>query len=416
MGKKQRRFRLDDVTAELLGCEINKSKRYRLSNSQLDVLNGMNGLDEGQSSVSLPNDYKKTQPFVLSAWNNKDGSMMDINEYCAVYNLPRQDISSYKLISHTGTPYYNIVFRENVGDIDNIDFNAVITRVVNGMSIVPNKFRGTKRSKADKFTRLVYSDAHIGMDTNSEGTAMYSVKWGKSAIKKSMYRMCESVMEHKVGDVLYIDELGDMLDGYNGLTTRGGHKLPQSMSNEDAFELALFFKMEMLSQLSMEFNKIVCHNICNDNHAGSFGAVLNHAFKVAAEIKFPNVEVINVMEFIGHYFVGKHAFIISHGKDKKSLKFGFRPQLDTKQIEKIDHYLKYNGIYNKAEFIEFGKGDSHQLILDYSTSQDFDYFNYPALSPSSEWVQTNYKRGSRGFVVQKVSSIENEKIVIPIFL
>ena len=48
--------------------------------------------------------------------------------------------------------------------------------------------------------------------------------------------------------------------------------------------------------------------------------------------------------------------------------------------------------------IEFSKGDSHQYIFDSSSSDRFDYFNYPAFSPSSSWVQTNFKKGKSGFV------------------
>ena len=107
--------------------------------------------------------------------------------------------------------------------------------------------------------------------------------------------------------------------------------------------------------------------------------------------------------------MGKHCFVISHGKDSKSLKFGFKPVLDSKQIEKIDQYIKQNEIYKQCDFIEFSKGDSHQLILDYATSDDFDYCNYLAFSPSSEWVQTNFKKGRSGFVFSNVDYNDNLK-------
>jgi len=79
----------------------------------------------------------------------------------------------------------------------------------------------------------------------------------------------------------------------------------------------------------------------------------------------------------------------------KTLKFGFKPVLDTKQIEKIDNYIKQHNLY--SYIIEFSKGDSHQKILDDSTSDSFGYYNYGAFSPSSEWVQTNFKKGSSFF-------------------
>ena len=51
---------------------------------------------------------------VASAWDSEKGGYMDIDVYCKHYNLPRQDVRSYKLVTHTGTPFYNIAFHENV--------------------------------------------------------------------------------------------------------------------------------------------------------------------------------------------------------------------------------------------------------------------------------------------------------------
>ena len=90
-------------------------------------------------------------------------------------------------------------------------------------------------------------------------------------------------------------------------------------------------------------------------------------------------------------------FIITHGKDSKHLKFGFKPHLDGKQVEKIDNYIDTHYLLEKDVRIEFSKGDSHQLLFDHSTSDRFEYFNYMALSPSSNWIQTNFKKGKSGF-------------------
>jgi len=186
------------------------------------------------------------------------------------------------------------------------------------------------------------------------------------------------------------------------------------MTNEQAFDTGLSFKMLIIDKLVPFYDLIVLNNICNDNHAGSFGYMVNAAVKQICEIKYgAAVEVRNYQEFINYYTVGKHAFVITHGKDKKSLKFGFKPQLDAKQIEKVDAFLKHNKIYAQADFIEFSKGDSHQLLFDCCTSDDFDYFNYPAFAPASEWVQTNFKRSRSGFVIQNVKYQENVKNIKP---
>ena len=152
-----------------------------------------------------------------------------------------------------------------------------------------------------------------------------------------------------------------------------------------------------------------------DNHASDFGYIANQTTKHIIEAKYDNIQVINHQKFINHYYVGKHAFVISHGKDDKNLKFGFKPVLDPKQIEKIDQYCKENDVYKNSDFIEFSKGDSHQMLLDFCTSSDFDYFSYPAFSPSSNWVQTNFKKGRSGFVIQNGYVDVREKDFIPIF-
>jgi len=264
------------------------------------------------------------------------------------------------------------------------------------------------------FDVLTYTDVHIGMETNSKGNSMYADKWDKETILQSMAKMVSKVIEKKHSDTLIIDELGDFLDGFNGYTTRGGHKLPQNMTNEHAFDLALEFKISIIKLLRKKYKEIRVNNICNDNHAGSFAYFVNSAFKNFCDNKYNNVEVVNHRQFINHYFVNDICFIISHGKDEDTLKFGFKVQLDSNGLEKIDQYCKQNDIYKKAKKIVFKKGDSHQALFDLCTSDDFYYFNYPALSPSSQWVQNNFKKGRRGFVLETWNNTEVN--ITPVFL
>lgn len=347
-------------------------------------------------SETKANDYK--QKFVLSAWNQENGQMMDIDKYCQHYSLPRKDISSYKLVSHTGTPYYNIVFKE-IQNVEEFDFDAILSKYEN---FKPAKYKGNQNNpKVSDFDTLTYTDVHIGMDTDSTKNSMYPVDWSLNGIMDSYKIMIDKTIETQTSDTIVVDELGDFLDGFNGLTTRGGHKLPQLMTNEEAFDTALEFKIKMIDDLQKHYSKIIINNICNDNHAGSFGYFVNSSLKNFSDRVFKNVEVINHRQFINHYGIGKICFIITHGKDDVTLKFGFKPNLDSKGMEKIDQYCKQNNIYKDYDLIVFKKGDSHQCLFDMCTSDDFYYFNYHALSPSSQWVQNNFKKGRRGFVLEK---------------
>jgi hypothetical protein len=347
------------------------------------------------------------KPFVLSAWND-EGYMMDIDKYCEHYQLPRHDIKSYKLVSHTGTPYYNILFKDNeiIEDVD------LLVSISNLLIDVP-KVKLIKRPDSKLTDRLIYTDVHVGMDASRKDLAQYAMDWNKDELFKRVNIMVSEVVANKTSNTIIVDELGDYMDGYNAQTTRGGHHLPQNMTNEECFDSGLTAKMILVKELSKHWDYVVFNNICEDNHAGSFGYIVNSAFKSLCEVSFNNVEVNNFQKFINHYFIGSHCHVITHGKDSRNLKFGFKPHLDPKQIEKIDQYLKNEKIYNKAEFIEFTKGDSHQYLMDCASTDDFDYFNVMAFSPSSEWVQTNFKKGRSGFVMQSIDNNKRGKVTKP---
>mgnify|MGYP001105524047 CR=1 FL=1 len=356
-------------------------------------------------SDTKPNDYKnKTKAkFVLSAWNQDSGMMMDIDTYCNHYNLPRKDITSYKLVSHTGTPYYNIVFKENISEIvKDYDFSEIIKKYIE-----PVEYVSYPVSRGKDFDTLTITDVHIGMDTDPSKNSMYAILWNREEILKYARLVVETTIKEKESPVLVVDELGDFLDGLNAQTTRGGHALPQNMTNEEAFDCAFEFKMIIVDGLVGHFDKLIFNNICNDNHAGCFGYFANKNFKDVVAEKYPEVVVNNHRKFMNHYFIGKVCFIITHGKDDSTLKFGFKPQLESKGIEKIDQYCKQEGIYKESDLIIFKKGDSHQALFDICTSDDFHYYNYPALSPSSQWVQTNFKKGRRGFVNESFKGLKN---------
>lgn len=355
------------------------------------------GVTVASKSSTKPNNYKAPK-FVLSAWNIKTGFMMDIDEYCTHYKLPRTDITSYKLVSHTGTPFYNIVFKENNIDVDTIDFDKILSKYEN---FKPSKKKQHPFKKlASEFDMCTYTDVHIGMDTDSTDNSMYAEDWSAESINSDGDDMVAKILENKSSDTIVVDELGDFLDGFNGFTTRGGHKLPQLMTNEEAFDVALDFKIRMVDKLASRYKSVVLNNICNDNHAGSFGYFVNSALAKFCNRVFDNVSVTNFRQFLNHYYIGDVAFVVSHGKDDKTLKFGFKVKLDSAGLEKIDQYCKRNGIYKRAKQIVFKKGDSHQCLFDMCTSDDFYYFNYPALAPSSQWIQNNFKKGRRGFVLE----------------
>ena len=392
---KRIRHRLSNEEATSLGLGVRKSvdkglPKYTLTNEQYrEILTNRN------NNTTDANDYKITSSSMSAMY--LDGTMMSIEEYCKRYKIPIDDITSYKLVSHTGVPYYNIVGKPQI--LKEIDLESIIKK--HTKDIKPYKQKPYKKGLG--FDTLTYSDVHIGMDTDKYKNSMYPIKWNREEALKSCDIMIQKTLDNKQNDMLVVDELGDLLDGFDAKTTRGGHELPQNMTNEEAFDCALEFKIRLFEGLISHYKYVQFNNICNDNHAGSFGYMVNAAFK---QIK-AGYDITNYRQFINHYFINDVCFVITHGKDDKTLKFGFKPQLDPKTIEKIDQYCKHNGIYNRSKRIIFKKGDSHQTLFNMCGSDDFDYYNYPALSPSSQWVQNNFKKGRTGFVLESFDGIES---------
>ena len=301
------------------------------------------------------------------------------------------EIAKVSTSKSTGQQWIQYLPKKEEKEIEEIDFDSIIKKYIKPFKVHPI----SKDTGSFSFDRLVYTDVHIGMTPNQNGFSLYGGKWDEEEIQLRLDVMINKVLSEKKSNVLIIDELGDFLDGWDSETVRKGHKLPQNMDNEKAFDVGLEFKIRLVDSLAPYYSKIICNNICNDNHAGSFGYTVNKASKRFLEYRYKHVKVFNHRTFIVHYVYGNNCFILTHGKDGKNLKFGFKPILDAKQIEKIEGYIDHHDLHKYD--IEFSKGDSHQKIFDESTSDKFNYFNYGAFSPSSEWVQTNFKKGKSFF-------------------
>jgi len=110
MAKK--RIRATEEQATALGFEPNRSGKYRLDAEQeneLMQLKAMSGTPQQRAAHNLTE-----VDSVFSA--AKDGKIMGIEEYCEHYGIKFEDVKSFKLITHTATPYYNIQSKGTLSD------------------------------------------------------------------------------------------------------------------------------------------------------------------------------------------------------------------------------------------------------------------------------------------------------------
>lgn len=322
-----------------------------------------------------------------------------VQQYRAIKNkanelgLDEKDVKHGWLKTNDASLFFkNPAFGQDF-DVNKIDFKALLQDAPK-LEIEPRQ----KRNHSGLFDKLVFTDVHIGMDASDKGRNMYGVEWTQKQLFERLEQMVNYTLLKQNSDTLYILDLGDYLDGFSGFTTRGGHPLPQNMSNQQAFDFGFMFKVRLVQSLAPYYKTIKIRNICNDNHSGDFAYFVNQAFKHYIERELENVHVTNQTAFIDYEIIENYCFVTTHGKDTHNLKHGFKAKIDPNQINKILGYLNTKQLLNKGYEITFEKGDSHLYLFDSSSSDAFKYYNYPAFSPSSNWVATNFQLGKSGFI------------------
>jgi hypothetical protein len=263
-----------------------------------------------------------------------------------------------------------------------------------------------------KAIKVTISDDHVGLEPNPNNNGLFKYEYNAEIYTNSYEKVFNSVLKefrtHGKFDLLLFDNLGDEQDGWNGLTTRGGHELPQNMTNAEVFETCIDTKVKIIKSLVENniANKIILRKVTNDNHSGDFGHTINLAVKKIINLIYSTeiVEVETLTRFLEHRIYGDHCFILTHGKDVKQMFRGLPLKLDDKTINYINDYLRFYDINSK--FVHVEKGDLHQI--GYNKCNTFDYRNFMSFAPPSSWVQHNFGDCYSGYSIQVIPKFENE--------
>lgn len=196
---------------EKYGIEYNDNIRRTFSR----IINGgENTVSSTTDSVNYNNDKEKTVHFSAVSGT---GDLMNIDEYCEKYDLDRDSIRSFKLITHTGTPYYNIVFYDNIGNKEEgNNFAKDLLESISSISTLPKTIVRTQEEVNSDRHLLVIDpcDIHIGKlcdsfevgeDYNNQ-IAVQRVKEGvQGIIDKSKGFNIEKILFVGGNDVLHVD-------------------------------------------------------------------------------------------------------------------------------------------------------------------------------------------------------------------
>lgn len=276
---------------------------------------------------------------------------------------------------------------ENQHYKDITNFLSDIHIDLTGMSAITPK---EISSKQDLMLNL--ADLHIGAKVESD--SLYNNPWDEKEIHTRLSSILEQVSNLGTYNIIYVNLLGDMLDGQDNMTARRDHIMPQCMDNKEQFNVFLKQVTWFISNLQRLSNKVIVHSVPNGNHTGApeYYAVI--ALKYALEQLGIKMTVFD--KFIGCYTIEDHLILMCHGKDARFMKRPLPLHLNPNAIVWLNNYMDRNGITNKylPGKIHVIKGDLH--TAGYDNTYKFDYRNCLSLFGDSDYSQMNYNSNPRG--------------------
>lgn len=283
-----------------------------------------------------------------------------------------------------------LVVKKKDGELSIEDAEHIIQKVFQDKTFEPVTFYPTISNQKALFIYL--SDRHIAAHVC--GIAIYENKYDQTVYEKRLAEVLHEIHYQKeifgkFEDVFIID-LGDKMDGYDGYTTRGGHKLPQNMSNREAFEVAVKAEKNFIDSLmeSDTANNYHVYQNANSNHGGDFDYMVNRAIEIYTNTKYPQVDTRIFEKFIEHLEYGNHLFMFTHGKDDADMKHGLPLHLNDKVENYLRKYLMYNRIDAQDLRVSLIKGDLHLSASEEAYA--FRYRNVLSLFGGSKWIGTNF--------------------------
>jgi hypothetical protein len=333
-----------------------------------------------------------------------------IEEYCEAMGIPAHRVDAYwHKGEYNGNDFSVRVSSEGSDDgISTEDIEDVVKSVLSDYKPVAVQSNDIAFENALK---VVISDAHVGLEPNEDDESMFGYEYNKDIFFKNLDKVYDKVIsyykEHGTFELFILEDLGDLADGWNGYTTRGGHKLPQNMNNKEVFDACVEGRYKLIRRIveSGVAKKYIIRSVTNDNHSGDFSWMIHRTVEKMVELSLDaNIETQILNKFVEHFYWGDHCFLVSHGKSKLHMKHGMPFHLNDKTVNWINKYLDHHEI--KSKYIHFCKGDLHRYALE--RTEKFEYINYMSFAPASGWQQENFSTSYWGFSVEVIPKWNNE--------
>jgi hypothetical protein len=317
MGRTVRRW-MEIVRNENVVSVVPEELSYNLTNeSTTDSNNYSNDI------------HKPIKGFTAIA---EDNSLMNIEQYCSFYGLDAGKIRSYKLISHSGIPFYNIVFQEEVlvPEVDEEELKILIQKGLEGITYN----RSNISTPRDKVGVVKIADLHLGSYVdNLIRTRNFSI----DILANQLLDAADHINERNYS-LVHVHVLGDLIESFTGLSHKNTWKgLDKAMVGSEAVKLVV---------------KILHDNFLSRIvNLGDIKVVAGNHDRVTSD----NKEDVQ----------GGAANLVCWGLELLGYSIEFNPLVITHTVDKITHILTHG-------HHEISKRSTKQLCWDYGIQGNYN--------------------------------------------
>jgi hypothetical protein len=269
-----------------MGIEYSESFRKK---ANATILSASKTNDLENETETETNQYT-TSP--LSALK-EDGKIMSIQEYCEFYNIPFEQVRTFKLVTHTGKgAYYNIASNAIEGD----GFKAFYEQMLKDIADIPNKPKTIGRAdikdikKDDEHLLMIDpADIHIGKLAESFETGEdYNNQIAVQRVREGVEGILHKARGFKINKILFVGG-NDILhiDTPRRMTTSGTPQDTDGMWYSN-FLIAKQLYIEVLNRLLQVADVHFVYNPSNHDYTHGFflADVIQTYFRDCSNITF----------------------------------------------------------------------------------------------------------------------------------
>lgn len=252
-------------------------------------------LDSGRTN-DLENEIEtETNQYSISPLSalKEDGKIMSIKEYCEFYNIPFEQVRTYKLVTHTGKgAYYNIASNSIEGD----GFKAFYDQMLKDIADIPNRPKTIGRVDTDDVKQedenlliIDPADIHIGKLAESFETGEdYNNQIAVQRVREGVEGILHKARGFRIDKILFVGG-NDILhiDTPRRMTTSGTPQDTEGMWYSN-FLIAKQLYIEVLNRLLKVADVHFVYNPSNHDYTHGFflADVIQTYFKDCGNITF----------------------------------------------------------------------------------------------------------------------------------